>query len=352
MLKGQTFSINGREIGADKPPYIIAEISANHNGSLQRALDTIDQAYQAGADAVKIQTYTADTLTIDCDKPDFFIRGGLWGGSKLYDLYKWAETPYEWHRAIFDHACSRGITVFSTPFDVTAVDLLEELNTPAYKIASFELVDLDLIRYVARTGKPIILSTGMANELEIEEAISAARDEGCKNLSLMHCISGYPTPIEQSNLRQIQDIKKRFKVVTGLSDHTLGTVASIAAVALGACLIEKHFTLSRAERGPDSDFSLEPAELGRLCSDARDAWLSLGKGEFERQMSEDSSRFFRRSIYFIKDLPAEKVVTSEDIRCIRPGKGLKPKYFDLLLGKRIKTSVTRGTATSWDLFYD
>ena len=244
-----TFSINGRHIGPEHSPFIIAELSANHNGSLERALTTIDEAQRCGADAIKLQTYTADTMTIDCDYPDFIIQGGLWDGYKLYDLYKWAETPYEWHEALFAHAQRRGITVFSTPFDETAVDLLEALNTPAYKIASFELVDLPLIRYVAGTGKPMIMSTGMASEAEIEEAIATARDAGCKDMVLLHCISSYPAAMDQANLRQISHLAGRFGVATGLSDHTLGTTASVAAVALGACVIEKHFTLSRADKG-------------------------------------------------------------------------------------------------------
>jgi pseudaminic acid synthase len=342
--------IDGRRIGPDEPPYIIAELSANHNGSLERALKTIDVAHQCGADAIKLQTYSADTMTIDCDAPEFMITGGLWDGYKLYDLYKWAETPYEWHEAMFEHARKRGITVFSTPFDETAVDLLESLNTPAYKIASFEIVDLPLIQYVAGTGKPMIMSTGMASEPEIEEAVTTARDAGCKDLVLLHCISSYPAPMDQANLRQMPELAHRFGTLPGLSDHTLGTTASVAAVALGACLIEKHFTLSRADKGPDSDFSLEPVELERLCTDTRDAWLAMGKAGFERQEAEAGSKVFRRSIYFVRDLPAGAVVQREDIRRIRPGMGLAPKYFDKLIGRRLKLAVTRGTAVSWGLF--
>ena len=345
-----TFAINGRSIGTDDPPFIIAELSANHNGSLERALKSIDVAQRCGVDAVKLQTYTADTMTIDSDASEFMIEGGLWDGYKLYDLYKWAETPYEWHEAMFDHARKRGITLFSTPFDETAVDLLESLNTPAYKIASFEIIDLPLIEYVANTGKPMIISTGMASEAEIEEAVTTARGAGCKDLVLLHCVSSYPAPIDQSNLRQMPELARRFGTLPGLSDHTLGTTASVAAVALGACLIEKHFTLSRADKGPDSEFSLEPDDLERLCTDTHDAWLAMGKAGFERQKAEAASKVFRRSIYFVRDLPAGAVVRPEDIRRIRPGYGLAPKHFDELIGRRLIRAVVRGTAASWKVF--
>lgn len=342
--------LNNRLIGPGEPPYVIAELSANHNGSIERALQTIEAAKQSGADAIKLQTYTADTMTIDCDSPDFIIKGGLWDSYKLYDLYKWAETPYEWHQILFEHARRLGITAFSTPFDESAVDLLESLNAPAYKIASFELVDLPLIRYVARTGKPMILSTGMANEAEIKEAVCAARDAGCHDLVLLHCISSYPTPMDQSNLRQIPALADRFGVVTGLSDHTLGTTASVAAIALGACLIEKHFTLSRSDKGPDSEFSIEPPELERLCADTKNAWLALGRAGFDRGAFEEPSKVFRRSIYFMKDLPAGHVVEPDDIRRIRPGFGLAPKYFEQVIGRTLRVPVSRGTPAQFDLF--
>lgn len=344
------FTINDRPIGPNHPPYVIAELSANHNGSLERAFAIIDAASQCGADAVKLQTYTADTLTIDCAAPDFMIRGGLWDGYKLYDLYRWAETPFDWQRPLFEYARERGITVFSTPFDETAVDLLEDLDCPAYKIASFELVDLPLIRHVASTGKPVIMSTGLANESEIAEAVEAARNAGCRDLALLHCISSYPTPIDQANLRQLPLLSRRFSTIGGLSDHTMGTTAAIAAVALGACLIEKHFTISRADKGPDSEFSMEPDELRRLCTEARDAWLALGSDGFARPIAEAGSDVFRRSIYFIRDLPAGAIVGPEDIRRIRPGKGLGPKHFDAIIGRRLKSAVVRGTATAWHLF--
>ncbi|WP_416243864.1 pseudaminic acid synthase [Azospira sp. APE16] len=347
-----SFPIDGRMIGVGQPPYVIAELSANHNGSLERALQTIETAWRCGASAIKLQTYTADTLTIDCDGPDFRIQGGLWEGYKLYDLYQWAHTPYEWHQAMFDHARKLGITVFSTPFDETAVDLLESLNAPAYKIASFELVDLPLIRYVARTGKPMIMSTGMASEAEIAEAVNAARESGCRDLVLLHCISSYPAPMEQANLRRMPLLARQFATLPGLSDHTMGTTAAVAAVALGACVIEKHFTLSRKDKGPDSEFSLEPEELQRLCDESRAVWSALGNGEIGQQKAEAGSLVFRRSIYFVRDLPAGSVVTEADIRRIRPGMGLPPKHFESLLGRRLKVAVTRGTATRWDQFED
>lgn len=344
------FKIDSRIVGSTEPPYIIAEMSANHNGSLERAFETIAAAKRCGADAVKLQTYTADTITIDCDKPDFIIKGGLWDGFKLHDLYKWAETPFEWHEPLFAHARRLGITIFSTPFDETAVDLLESLNTPAYKIASFEIIDLPLIRYVASTGKPMIMSTGMASEQEIEEAVTAAREAGCKDLLLLHCISSYPAPMDQANLRQISELARRFNVFTGLSDHTMGTAASVAAVAFGACLIEKHFTLSRADKGPDSEFSLEPTDLERLCSDTKDAWRALGGGGYSRQKAEEGSKVFRRSVYFVKDLPAGHVIGPDDIRRIRPGMGLAPKYLNELIGRKLSEDVKYGQATRHDLF--
>jgi pseudaminic acid synthase len=338
-----SFTINNRPVGPEFPPYIIAELSANHNGSLDRALNTIDEAHQCGADAIKLQTYTAETMTIDCDRPEFKIEGGLWDGYNLYDLYKWAETPYEWHQTMFDYARKRGITVFSSPFDKSAVDLLEGLNTPAYKIASFEIVDLPLISYVATTGKPMIISTGMANELEIEEAVTTARDSGCKDLILLHCISSYPAPIDQANLKQIPELSKRFNVLSGLSDHTMGTVASVTAIAMGASIIEKHFTLSRKDKGPDSDFSLEPTELKQLCLDTKAAWAALGKFGYERKPAEKENLKFRRSLYFVKDIKEGEVITTEHVRSIRPGFGISPKYLNQIIGKKSKHAICRGT---------
>ena len=323
-------------------------MSANHNGDLSRALKTIEMAKSCGADAVKIQTYTADTMTIDCEKEDFQIHGGLWDGYNLYRLYQWAQTPYEWHKPMFDHARKIGITLFSTPFDETAVDLLEDLNVPAYKIASFEAVDLPLIEYVARTGKPMIMSTGMANLEEITEAVDAARQGGCKDLILLHCISSYPAPVEQSNLRTIPDLAKRFDVISGLSDHTLGTTVPISSIALGASVIEKHVTLNREDKGPDSEFSLEPHELKKLCFETKEAWLALGEAGYERKPAEESNVKFRRSIFVVEDIKAGELVTKKNIRRIRPGNGLLPKHYKEILGRRVSCDLKRGTALEWE----
>lgn len=344
------FSIDGRKIGRGYAPYIIAELSANHNGSLQRALDTISEAQRRGASAIKLQTYSADTMTIDSKKDDFLIKGGPWDGYNLYELYKWAQTPFDWHKAMFEHARKIGITAFSTPFDETAVDLLEDLNAPAYKIASFEMTDIPLIKYVASTGKPLIMSTGMASEDEIEESVTAAREAGAQDFVLLHCISSYPAPIDQANIKQMQNLSKRFNTIPGLSDHTLGTTASVAAVALGACVIEKHFTLSRQDKGPDSGFSIEPDELERLCIESKDAWLSLGTEDFARQQVEQGNKVFRRSIYFVNDLKAGQTISEKDVRRIRPGFGLAPKFYDDVIGKKLKLNVERGTPTKWEHF--
>ena len=341
--------INNRIISNEKHPYIIAELSANHNGSIDRAFESIKAAKDAGADAVKIQTYTADTMTIKSDKEEFQIKGGLWDGYELYDLYKWAETPYEWHKPLFDFAREIGITIFSTPFDETAVDLLEELNAPAYKIASFEMTDLPLVKYVARTGKPMIISTGIANLEEIEEVVRVARDSGCQELALLHCISSYPAPIDQSNLKTIPDLAKRFDVLSGLSDHTMGTTVATTSVALGACLIEKHFTLSRADKGPDSEFSLEPDELKLLCKDTKIAWEALGKAGYERKKAEKDSAKFRRSIYAIKDIKKGEKFSAENVRRIRPGFGLEPKHWDMVLLSESVCDIKLGTPISLDL---
>lgn len=342
-------NINHREISQNQPPYVIAELSANHNGNIQRAFDSILAAKKAGADAVKIQTYTADTMTIDCDAEDFQIKDGLWDGYSLYDLYKEAQTPYEWHKPLFDYAKEIGITIFSTPFDETAVDLLEELGAPAYKIASFEMTDLPLIKYVVQTGKPMIISTGMANLEEIEEVVQVVKENGGQDLVLLHCISSYPAPAEQSNLRTIPDLSKRFGVLSGLSDHTMGTAVATTSVALGACLIEKHFTLLREDKGPDSEFSLEPNELRQLCEDTKTAWQSLGEAGYERKSAEEGNAKFRRSIYAIKDIKKGDKLTEENVKRIRPGFGLAPKHWDEVLLSRASCDIARGTPVLFDL---
>lgn len=344
--------INGRRIGCDAPPYIIAELSANHNGKLETALRIIEEAHKARADAIKLQTYTADTITLNSDAEEFQIHGGLWDGKTLYQLYEEAHMPWEWHRPLFDHARKLGITIFSSPFDNTAVDLLEDLNAPAYKIASFEAVDLPLIKYVASTGKPMIISTGMADVEEIAEAIDAAKSGGCKELAILHCVSGYPAPAEDYNLCTIPDMIKRFGQVTGLSDHTLDNTTAVASVALGVSIIEKHFTLNRNGGGPDDSFSLEPAELAALCRASKTAWSALGKVDYGKKSSELGNVKFRRSLYFVKDLKAGQKITEADIRSVRPGFGLPPKHFDELLGRAVRQDITRGTAVQWVLLND
>lgn len=335
--------IDGREIGEGYAPYVIAEMSANHNGDLDAAFRIITEAKKSGADAIKIQTYRPDTITLKSDLPDFQVNDGLWSGHSLYDLYEWAHTPWEWHALLFEHARKTGITIFSSPFDTTAVDLLESLNTPAYKIASFEAVDLPLIKYVASTGKPMIISTGMADDGEIQEAIDAAYEGGCKELAILHCVSGYPAPAADYNLRTIPDMAKRFGLVTGLSDHTLDNTTAIASVALGASIIEKHFTLNRNGGGPDDSFSLEPQDLVHLCHGARTAWESLGKVNYGRKSSELGSVKFRRSLYFVKDLKAGEVITADAVRSVRPGYGLAPKFLGSVIGRQVNVDVIANT---------
>jgi len=338
------FKINNRTISEQDPPYIIAEMSANHCGSIDVAKKTILAAKNAGAHAVKIQTYEADTMTIDSDKSDFLIKGGLWHGYKLYDLYKEAQTPFSWHKELFDYARSISIEIFSTPFDESAVDLLESLNTPAYKVASFELCDLPLISYMAKTRKPLLMSTGMANETEISEALEAARSNGAKDILLFHCISSYPAPIEQSNLNMITKIKKMFNVEVGLSDHSIGNLAATLA-------IEKHFILNKTLKGPDSEFSMDPDDLKSLLKDTFLAWKSMGSSKFNRADAEESSLAFRRSIYFIKNLKKGSEITPLDIKRIRPGFGLKPKFYNELIGKKVAQDVERGDPVLWDSIY-
>ncbi len=344
----QTIQINGRAIGESQPPYIIAEMSANHNGSLDNAKRIIAAAKAAGADAVKLQTYTADTITLRSNAPDFQIKGGLWDGQTLYELYQKAHMPWEWHKPLFDYARGQGITIFSSPFDFTAVDLLEDLGAPAYKIASFEAVDLPLIRYVAQTGKPMIVSTGMADAEEIAEAVAAAREGGCRELVLLHCVSGYPAPAADYNLRTLPDMARRFGVPVGLSDHTLDNTTAVAAVALGACVIEKHFTLDRNGGGPDDSFSLEPQDLAALCRSSRTAWQALGQADYGLKSSEQGNIQFRRSLYFVKDMRAGDIIGADCIRSVRPGYGLAPKHYDALIGLRVRRDIAANTPTDWD----
>jgi pseudaminic acid synthase len=348
-----TFHIAGRAIGPGEPPYVIAELSGNHNGDIARAFRLIEAAKQAGADAVKLQTYTADTITIDHEGPGFVIEGGLWHGRKLYDLYGEAHTPWDWHPALFAHAQKVGITCFSSPFDATAIDLLERLGAPAYKIASFEIVDTPLIRRAAATGKPLIVSTGMAQAAEIADAMAAVREGNREaGLVLLHCVSGYPTPAEEANLARIPALAARFGVPVGLSDHTLGVEVAIAAVALGAVVIEKHVTLARADGGPDASFSLEPHELEALVKGARSAHAALGRADYGRAASEEGNMAFRRSLYAVADIAAGEAFTEANVRSIRPGHGLPPKELPQVLGRRAARAIARGTPLSWPLVAD
>jgi pseudaminic acid synthase len=348
----QEITINNRKIGQNYSPYIIAEMSANHNGDINNAYKIIDMAKLAGADSVKLQTYTPDTLTIDSILPDFQLTEGLWAGKSLYELYKSAFMPWEWHKPLFDYAKKTGITIFSSPFDNTAVDLLEDLNTPAYKIASFEAIDLPLIKYVAQTGKPMIISTGMANAQEIEEGIQAAREGGCKELAILHCVSCYPAPAEDYNLRTLVDMQEKFGLVTGLSDHTIDNTTAITSVAFGASIIEKHVTLDRNGGGPDDSFSLESMDVKELCKGANIAWKSLGKIDYGLKSSEHNNIKLRRSLYFVKDIQKGEVITSENVKSIRPGFGLPPKYYEQILGKTVKHNIVCGTPLSFDLIFN
>ena len=341
--------IAGRKIGLAHEPFVICELSGNHNGSLERALVMLEAAAATGADAIKIQTYTPDTITLDHDSPDFRIEGGLWDGRTLYDLYGEAQTPYEWHAALFAKAKQLGVILFSTPFDETAIDLLEGLDAPAYKIASFEVIDLPLIASVARRGKPMIISTGMANLAEIGDAVDTALQHGAPGVVLLHCVSAYPAPMEEANVRTVPDLAERFGVISGLSDHTPGSAASVAAVALGACVIEKHFTLARSDGGPDAAFSLEPAEFTALTRDCKAAWRALGKVGYDLLGSEQGNIAFRRSLYVVADVAKGEVLTTAHVRSIRPGFGLAPRHLGEVLGKVAKRDLTRGEAFSWDM---
>lgn len=347
----KSIQILDRSIGSEHPPFIIAEMSGNHNHSLERAIAIVEAAAKAGAHGLKLQTYTPDTMTIDvCDR-EFFISDNesLWTGNSLYQLYGEAYTPWEWHRPIFDKALELGLIPFSTPFDDTAVDFLESLNVPCYKIASFENTDVQLIRRVAATGKPLIMSTGMATAAELDESVRAARSAGCRDLILLKCTSTYPATAENTNLRTIPHMRELFGCEVGLSDHTMGSGVSVASVALGATVIEKHFTLSRADGGVDSAFSMEPDELTDLVEATERAWQALGAVSYGPTEAEKKSLQYRRSLYVIKDVPAGQVLTRDNVRAIRPGLGLPTKYLDVVLGKRVAVNIARGTALTWNL---
>jgi len=345
------FKIADKLIGQNHSPFVIAEMSGNHNQSLERALEIVEVAAKTGAHAIKIQTYTPDTMTLDLDEREFHISDpkSLWSGTSLYKLYGEAYTPWEWHKPIFDRARELGIIVFSTPFDDTAVDLLESLDVACYKIASFENTDLPLIRRVADTGKPLIISTGMATVAELDETVQAAREAGCKDLILLKCTSTYPATPENTNILTIPHLRELFDCEVGLSDHTMGIGVSVASVALGATVIEKHFTLNRADGGVDSTFSMEPAEMAQLVIETKRAWQSLGRVSYGPGEAEKKSLVFRRSIYIAQDMKAGDVFTSKNLRCVRPGMGLPPKYYDLILGRSVKQDVIKGTPMGWSL---
>jgi N-acetylneuraminate synthase len=345
------FKIAGKKIGTAAPPFVIAEMSGNHNQSLDRALEIVEAAAKTGAHALKIQTYTPDTMTLDLDEREFHISDSksLWAGTSLYKLYGQAYTPWEWHEPIFKRAKELGIIAFSTPFDDTAVDFLESLDVPCYKIASFENTDLPLIRRVAATGKPMIISTGMASIAELDDTVRAARQAGCKDLVLLKCTSTYPATADNTNILTIPHMRELFGCEVGLSDHTMGVGVSVASVALGATVIEKHFTLNRADGGVDSTFSMEPAEMAQLVLETQRAWQALGQVSYGATAAEEKSIVFRRSLYVVKDLQAGDVLTKDNVRAIRPGLGLPTKYIEQVLGKTVKRSVQRGTALSWDM---
>lgn len=341
--------IAGRKIGSDHSPYVICELSGNHNGSLERCLTMVDAAADTGCDAIKIQTYTADTITLDVDRPEFKIHGGLWDGRTLYELYEEAHTPFEWHAAIFERARQRGVTIFSSPFDETAVDLLDSLGAPAFKIASFEAVDLPLIRYAAAKGKPLIISTGMANLTEMQTALDTALAAGAPGVLLLHCVSSYPATFADANVRTVPDMAARFGCPIGLSDHTPGTAASVAAVSLGACAVEKHFTLARADGGPDAAFSLEPAEFKALVDDTKNAWAALGRAHYDVLGSEATSLLFRRSLYVTADVKKGEPLTRANVRSVRPGNGLPPADLDKVLAGKAARDLTRGEPLDWSM---
>jgi len=341
--------IGGRSVGESFPPYIVAEISSNHNGDIEKALEHIELASEAGADAVKLQTYTADTMTLDSDANDFKITEGLWKGRTLYDLYEEAHTPWEWHAALFKKARDCGLQCFSSPFNEGAVDFLEQFDPPAYKVASLELVDLPLLRKIASTKKPVIMSTGLSDLEEISEAVETLQTAGCEDLVLLHCVSSYPAPPEDYNLRTIPDMAKKFNVVVGISDHTLGITTSLTAVGLGAAVIEKHFTVRRSDKSLDAAFSLEPKEFKLLCDQSREAWSALGSPDYDLKDSEKENLKYRRSIYVVKSIASGEKFTEDNLRRIRPGYGLAPKFFPHLLGKIASCDVPRGSALNWSM---
>jgi N-acetylneuraminate synthase len=345
--------IGNREIGGNNPPFVIAEMSGNHNQSLERALEIVEAAAKTGAHALKIQTYTPDTMTLDLDEREFHISDpkSLWAGNSLYKLYGEAYTPWEWHKPIFDRARELGIIAFSTPFDDTAVDFLESLDVPCYKIASFENTDLPLIRRVAAAGKPLIISTGMASIAELDDTVRAAREAGCKDLILLKCTSTYPATPGNTNILTIPHMRELFGCEVGLSDHTMGVGVSVASVALGATVIEKHFTLNRADGGVDSAFSMEPAEMSQLVIESERAWQALGRVSYGATEAEKKSLQYRRSLYVVQDLKAGDVLTKNNLRAIRPGLGLPTKHLDIVLGKVVNQNIKRGTALCWDLLY-
>ena len=342
--------INNRIISPCSDPYVIAEISANHGGSLENAYKLINAAKASGADAVKLQTYTPDSMTLNCKKQDFLIKDGLWKGYSLYNLYKEACTPYEWHEKLFKYAKEIKITIFSSPFDTDSIDFLDELNVPAFKIASFEIVDLNLIKHAASKGKPLLISTGMASEEEIDNAVRIAKDYGNGELLLFHCVSSYPAPTEDSNIKLIKTLRQKYNTEVGLSDHTLSNTASIAAISMGASAIEKHFILNKKFKGPDSAFSIDPEQLRELKNSTTQCWQALGKGDFHRSKKEQKNKIFRRSLYFVNNLKCGEIISKNDIKSIRPGFGLPPKYLDQIVNKkRVLKNVFVGDRVQWDI---
>ena len=348
-MKNPNFKIGNKCLGLDHAPFIIAELSANHNGDIEAAKKLMETAVDCGADAIKIQTYQPETMTIRSDNPDFYISHGLWKGRSLYDLYEAAQTPFEWQEELFSHARANNITLFSTPFDEEAVDLLAKIGSPAYKISSFENTDLGLIKNIALRNKPMLISTGMADRKEIENMVRVTHLNGCNDLLLFHCISAYPATLSSSNLNMIKFIREEFGVLTGLSDHTIGNEAAIAAITLGAVAIEKHFTLDRSKGGEDSIFSIEPMELSNLVKKSKQLWESLRDTLWERSSEEFENRKFRRSIYFVKNLKRGDLLTRQNIKKIRPGFGMPHKYFEDILGKKVKRDVCKGERVSWEL---